>query len=226
MLSGSFSSAARSPAQRPTRAPRLRAQVRFRSRHRHPRPPRARPIRRSSFLHQRMSRHPRRSEIPASGAVTIGPLPRCLVADASPTIPTRRATTREARLAKPGGRATSERGPRGTRGASAGRDEAPFVHFRAATAASRLAATQAPGDLHCPLANVSSYPYGGRVATEPAFRGCGRVVVYHGLKTLGQDDTACAPIGVRGLRCRRRASGMLFASVPDAVGAVAVTLKR
>ncbi|HEY2367266.1 MAG TPA: hypothetical protein VGH87_12810, partial [Polyangiaceae bacterium] len=73
--------------------------------------------------------------------------------------------------------------------AAAGCD-APF-------AMSRVAAARAPSDLACPAASVSRDPHGSHLATEPVFRGCGRTVVYHCMKTSGIDDTSCAPIRLR-----------------------------
>jgi hypothetical protein len=67
--------------------------------------------------------------------------------------------------------------------------DAPFAMFHAASA-------RAPSDLGCPAASVSQHHHASRLATEPAFRGCGRAVVYHCMKTSGQEDTSCAPIWI------------------------------
>jgi hypothetical protein len=65
--------------------------------------------------------------------------------------------------------------------------DAPMAMFHVASA-------QAPGDLGCPASSVSEHHHASRLATHPAFRGCGRVVVYQCMKTSGVDDAACAPI--------------------------------
>jgi hypothetical protein len=64
--------------------------------------------------------------------------------------------------------------------------DAPFAMLHAAAA-------RAPSDLDCPTDKVSQHHHASRLATEPAFRGCGRVVVYHCTKTSGVDDATCVP---------------------------------
>ena len=64
--------------------------------------------------------------------------------------------------------------------------DAPFAMHQAAS-------VRAPSDLGCPAASVSQHHHASRVATDPAFRGCGRVVVYHCTKTVGVDDASCLP---------------------------------
>ena len=65
--------------------------------------------------------------------------------------------------------------------------DAPFAMFHAASAS-------APSDLGCPAASVSENHHGSRLATQPSFRGCGRAIVYHCMKTSGVDDASCVPI--------------------------------
>ena len=58
-----------------------------------------------------------------------------------------------------------------------------------------VAAQHAPADLACPRERVSQLRHGSGLATQPAFHGCGRYVVYHCMSTVGDSgETQCVPI--------------------------------